>query len=224
MTLRQFCRKNNKKTTMARTSSSSTNSFSSLYTSYSKSQLEKIESGVLRPGQLLTGKDVKHISFWIVLSFDLIHDGKKYKRGLNKLDQPWNPQGESEPGGICVTYDFPSHLQHGDKISRVVIPDEALVWTESYNQIKTTAIILVKIEEIKHAHIDWHMLIDQKRVFLWDIPFECHTNQIYISIVRNDAYMIRYIPKKISYERDHFDCCSRKLFHTCMRSKRNDDD
>jgi hypothetical protein len=131
------------------------------------------------------------MSIYKVLKNDLKHFDMQYKQGLNILNETWIPEGECQSGGLYATYNFPRYLRYGTKISRVVIPDEADMWTEDGYKLKTTSLILTNIEEISNANIDWKDLFDQDRIQFSDIPIRCRTNGIYLTHVMRDGTKLK---------------------------------
>ncbi len=79
----------------------------------------------------------------------MVMHGFKYKIGLNIDTQPFCPYGECQKGGLyCTTkeyiHKFPDN-DYGNKIWKVTIPDDAQVYIEGPDKLKTDRLIINEI-------------------------------------------------------------------------------
>jgi len=91
-----------------------------------------------------------------ILSSDLVHNGFKYKEGLNVDILPFDPSGSCKPGGLYFTdlKNFCKFLDYGNLVADVTIPDDAQVYADggdatSPYKWKADRIILSNIRPIE---------------------------------------------------------------------------
>jgi hypothetical protein len=150
---------------------------------------------------------------------DNIHNGFKFKLGLNVDSVPFNAYGSCTKGGFYFTFShcWSEWLNYGDKFMYwmwdVKIPDDALVYLESGTKIKADKIILenkrciyddeercilamrrngLAIQFIKDPSEE--MKLEAVRQDGWAIRFiKDPSERVQLEAVRQDGYAIRFI-------------------------------
>jgi hypothetical protein len=146
-----------------------------LYKEYSGSEFKR-----------LLGDDVNY--FIKFMNNDDIHYNMIYKTGLNVDIEEFNPGNECTKGGIyfCHLQDYRCYVNsYGNYIRKVVIPDDARIYIEE-NKFKADKVILEE-KEIK----------GEKLKSLLELYIK---NNDVLSIIKNDGYVIEYIPQELRTE------------------------
>lgn len=115
--------------------------------------------------------------FYKVLSENLIHHNFKYKIGMNKDHNLFNPAGECDIGGLYFTdeQNLVSFLDFGTKLGFVKIPEDANIYIEQH-KFKTDKLELTQIIQLRDFKL-------------------CHNK--HVSLVQINIHAVQYVKKQI---------------------------
>lgn len=183
--------------------------------SESESRTKRAKKDIV-PNQLLTGKDLRHLKLYKILRDDLTHHGYVYKRGLNILNEPFDPSGDCGAGGLYVTDRPECWIDIGTRIASVTLPPDAMVWTGSVNKFKVDKLILGPITCIpdhvyeaairsgyelrsvpaRHTRKFYRLAVDRNGWALKDIPVKYRTVSLCLAALRQTSDVIECVPEK----------------------------
>lgn len=159
-------------------------------------------------GQVITGEELnvllKGMPMLKFMNNDDIHFGMQYTTGENQDILPFNPAGESKPGGIYVItlanyYQY--YLNYGKWARKVSVDPDALIYIEP-NKLKCNKVILDKRMQknrlIKKLFMEIppemaENIIKKNGLVLEHIPSDSKTQRLMMEAVKQNGHALKFI-------------------------------
>lgn len=141
-------------------------------------------------GRLLRGSELAGVKLYKILKSNLTHFGFTYKEGLNELQEPFNPSGDCDPGGLYITEHPELWIMMGLYVASVILPDDAQVWKGS-DKYKVDKLILGPIAQISDEI--YLNAVQQNGMLLEHIPHGRRNDNLLIAAVREEGNSIKYV-------------------------------
>jgi hypothetical protein len=137
------------------------------------------------------------LTFYKILRKDLLHNGFKYRLGLNIDSNPFSISVPCSPGGLYFTELRHLHYyaDYGELVGEIEIPPDAQIYEEPGDATKWKAdkIFLKSIVPMRDFFATH---VDKNYNFLEFIPPTAKTFEMCQTAIRKNPLLFRYVPQK----------------------------
>lgn len=148
----------------------------------------------------LTGAEINiyGLDFFKLINNKFTHHGYKFKKGLNIDKNEFDPNGTCRKGGFYFTCNkyLIKYKSYGQKKTRVVIPDDALVYIEEY-KMKCDKFIIKDFENIVFPETVKSITLSCVNYELKDLfQYMTKTQDLCDYVINHYPELFKYVPKE----------------------------